>query len=185
MPVETTAEKPISFISAQSRMAVQMAPDCETSARLPGFATLWPKVMLRFLSGRIRPRQLGPIKRIPWRSTRSVTRFSSFLPSSPISRKPADRINIILMLCSPQASTIAGMVLAGVATTARSICSPISVRVAYAFSPCTVSCLGFIAKILPSKPAESRFRNTTPPTEFSLSLAPKSAILFGVNKDVR
>ena len=64
-PREITVEKPTWCGSAQSRIAVQSAPDWETSARSPGMATPLQKVMFSPRRGRNIPRQFGPTMRMP------------------------------------------------------------------------------------------------------------------------
>ncbi len=64
-PRDTTLVKPTCEFHAQSRMAPQIAPDCDTSASLPGCAGVRANVALRPQSVRITPRQFGPSSRTP------------------------------------------------------------------------------------------------------------------------
>ena len=99
MPVDTTAEKATSRFSAQSRIAVHKAPDCDTRAIPPSAALLLPKVAFKPTLGRMRPRQFGPRNRIPYERARSTTFRSRARPGPPTSRKPADRMIIALIPC--------------------------------------------------------------------------------------
>ena len=65
MPVEIRLEKPTSLFSAQSRIAVHSAPDCEMTAIRPGSALPALNVAFSPMSVRITPRQLGPRIRKP------------------------------------------------------------------------------------------------------------------------
>ena len=84
-----TLEKPTSFDLAQSKIAVHKAPDCEIKAILPAIALPLLKVAFSPISGRITPRQLGPISRISYCCAFSSTSCSKALPASPASPKPA------------------------------------------------------------------------------------------------
>jgi hypothetical protein len=88
--VDTTLEKPMPLVSAQSSMAVHSAPDCDTSARSPDSVAPWLKVALSPMDGRWMPRQLGPMKRMPCLLATDLKPSSSAAPCSPASRKPAD-----------------------------------------------------------------------------------------------
>ena len=62
-PSERKYEKPICCVAAQSRMAVQSAPDCDSNATRPTAGIPLAKLALSFACGTIAPRQLGPITR--------------------------------------------------------------------------------------------------------------------------
>ena len=86
------------------------------------------KVAFRPMPGRITPRQLGPIRRMPWRFAFSSTARSSACPSAPVSPKPAVMITADLTPCLPQSSMMSGTDCGGVAMTANSTDSSIRAR---------------------------------------------------------
>ena len=51
---------------AQSRIAEPSAPLCDMNAMLPGFGILPMNVAFKQMLGRITPKQLGPIMRMPY-----------------------------------------------------------------------------------------------------------------------
>ncbi len=59
-PREATVEKPTPRASAQSSIAVTIAPDCDSSAICPRAAVRWAKLASRPMCGTWRPTQLGP-----------------------------------------------------------------------------------------------------------------------------
>ena len=73
-PKETTEEKPTPLLLAQSRMAEVSAPDCDTSASGPGWASGPAMLALSCSSGRCKPKQLGPSR---WMFSRRAIFFSS------------------------------------------------------------------------------------------------------------
>jgi hypothetical protein len=119
-PRETTLEKPTLLGSAQSRIAVQSAPDCDMRPMVPGLALPWAKVRLSWLPGRMMPRQLGPIRRMPWRRAFSSAARSSAPPRGPASANPPEMMMAFLQPERPQVSTISGTVSARVQITAMS-----------------------------------------------------------------
>ena len=130
------------LVSAQSSMAVQIAPDCDTSARSPSSVAPWLKVALSPIDGRWMPRQLGPMKRMPCRFA-TVFRFSSSAaPFSPISRNPADSTMAWRMPRCPHSSRICATVAAGVAISASSGTAGSSRALAKQRTPYTVSYFG-------------------------------------------
>ena len=118
--MDMTLENPTSLVCAQSRIAVHKAPDCDTKARLPILALPWLNVALRPISGRITPKQLGPIKRMLWRLAFSSTARSSFIPAAPASPNPAVIMTAAFTLCLPHSSMISGTDCGGVAMMAKS-----------------------------------------------------------------
>ena len=50
-PIETTWLKPTPWTAAQSSMASAIAPDCDTSAISPGFASICEKLASSFKPG--------------------------------------------------------------------------------------------------------------------------------------
>ena len=106
--------------AAQSSMAVHRAPDWETRARSPGRPLSSANVAFRPRDGRWIPRQLGPMKRMPYLCA-TVRRLSSkAAPSAPTSRNPAVSTTAWRTPRLPQASMMPGTVAAGVAMMARS-----------------------------------------------------------------
>ena len=107
--------------SAQSSTDVHSAPDCEMKPMWPLAGEAAAKLAFKLMPGTISPRQFGPRIRMPsnfrcsWR-----TSSSSFRPSAPISRKPAEMITTPLVPASPHCRTSAGTLGAGVQITARS-----------------------------------------------------------------
>ena len=110
---------------AQSRMAVQMAPDWLKRAIRPGLAIDEAKLAFRPVGGLMIPRQFGPTMRILPRAMSRI-RFSSARPSAPSSEKPAEMMIAARMSLSTHCSIIPGTVDAGVAMTARSTFSGVS-----------------------------------------------------------
>ncbi len=64
-PIDTKALKPTASRMLQSRMAVSSAPLWLMKATLPDLAISPAKVALSPVGGRITPRQLGPMMRMP------------------------------------------------------------------------------------------------------------------------
>ena len=120
MPVEITVENPTWRPRAQSSIALQSAPDCETSASLPVRAWSGPHAALSPVSVLTRPRLLGPTNRTPWRRAARLSSASSSSPAAPASRKPADTMTAPRMPFAPHSATIPGTVGAGVTMRARS-----------------------------------------------------------------
>ncbi len=121
LPTETKYEKPMPSSKAQSSTEAHRAPDCEMKPMCPLAGVAAAKLAFRLIPGTMRPRQLGPRIRMPsnfrcsWRM-----RSSRFLPSAPISRKPAEMITSPRVPAWPHCRTIAGTDGAGVQMTARS-----------------------------------------------------------------
>ena len=140
LPTETKYEKPMPSSNAQSSTEVHSAPDCEMKPMCPLAGVAAAKLAFRLIPGTMMPRQFGPRIRMPsnfrcsWR-----TSSSSFRPSAPISRNPAEMITIPRVPASPHCRTIAGTVAAGVQITARSgACGRLGMSL-YAWIPCTAS----------------------------------------------
>ncbi len=120
-PTETKYENPMPSSSAQSSTDVQSAPDWEMKPMWPLAGEAAAKLAFKLIPGTISPRQLGPRILMPsnlrcsWR-----TSCSSFRPSAPISRKPAEMITSPLVPASPHCRTSAGTEPAGVQITAKS-----------------------------------------------------------------
>ena len=119
-PRETTLEKPRSALTAQSRIAPQIAPDCETSASLPGRAGVRAKVASSPLSVRMRPMQFGPSRRTPPRRAALSIAASCARPCGPASPKPLLSTTAARMPAAAASSMIFATVRAGVAMTASS-----------------------------------------------------------------
>ena len=106
---------------AQSSTEVHSAPDWEMKPMCPFLGVAAAKLALRLSPGTMIPRQFGPMIRMPSNlhcSRRTCS--SSFFPSSPISRKPAEITTSPLMPASPHSRTRAGTPEEGVQITARS-----------------------------------------------------------------
>jgi hypothetical protein len=119
-PSDTTLVKPTPAACAQSSSAPQMAPDCDTSAKLPGRAAVRANVASRPTSVRIAPRQLGPRMRTPWRRAAASISPCSARPASPASPNPLESTIAALTPAAPASAMMPGTVRAGVASTARS-----------------------------------------------------------------
>jgi hypothetical protein len=119
-PSETTALKPTFSRLLQSSTAVRSAPLWLTNPTVPGEEIPAAKVAFRPVGGRITPRQFGPTIRIPF--ARAVARIwrSSSAPSAPTSLKPAEMMTTALTPAAAHSSTVAGIVVAGVAMTTSS-----------------------------------------------------------------
>ena len=113
-------EKPTSLPMAQSRMAVQRAPDWEKNPISPTGGIPAAKVAFRQLLVSITPRQFGPTTRIPSSRTRVRRAFSSAAPSPPTSLKPAEITMAYRMPLAAQASSAGRHALGGITRTARS-----------------------------------------------------------------
>jgi len=105
-PTEITYPKPELLSSAISSIAVQKAPDCEIKAIFPspGLFLANERLILALLL--IKPRQLGPIRRILAPLSLFVILSSSSLPSGPTSLKPAETIKTVFTFFIIHWSTI-------------------------------------------------------------------------------
>ena len=119
-PSETTLVKPTSALAAQSRIAPQIAPDCDTRARLPERAGVRAKVAFSPQSVRITPRQFGPSTRTRPRFAAASTRSCSARPSAPVSPKPLVRMTAARTPAAAASSITRSTTRAGVTMTARS-----------------------------------------------------------------
>jgi len=119
-PIDTKALKPTFWRRLQSSTAVQIAPDWLRKPTCPAAGWEGAKLALRPLRGFIRPRQLGPSRRMPDPRSASRSRPSSAAPSGPTSRKPAEITIAARAPAAAQAATTSGTPGAGVAITARS-----------------------------------------------------------------
>ena len=113
-------ENPTPVLSAQSRVTVHIAPDCDIIAILPSKALLAAKEALRPEAVSMIPRQLGPIILIPYLSQREMHSRSRRAPSTPASLKPADITIILSTPAMPHSLTASGTILAGTTIIARS-----------------------------------------------------------------
>ena len=119
-PRLTNLEKPTLFPMAQSRMAVQSAPDWEKKPISPTGGMPAAKVAFRRLLVSMIPRQLGPTTRMPSSRTRARRAFSRSAPSPPTSLKPAEITMAYRMPLAAQASRVGRHALGGITRTARS-----------------------------------------------------------------
>ncbi len=134
-PSETTALKPTFSRMLQSRTAVRSAPLWLTKPTVPGAEIPAAKVALRPVGGRMTPRQLGPMIRIPFARAVARIRLSSSAPSGPTSLNPAEMMTTAFTPAAAHSSTVAGMVVAGVAMTTSSGVSGRAARFGYARTP--------------------------------------------------
>ena len=108
------------MLAAQSTSAVQIAPDCDTSAMLPASHAVRQKEALSPRDGRSMPMQFGPRMRTSASRATSVMRASSALPVSPTSLNPAESTMAAGIPARPACAMMSGIAAAGAATTARS-----------------------------------------------------------------
>ena len=119
-PRDTTLLKPTPEGFAQSRIAVQIAPDCDTSASLPGSAGTGENVAFSPASVRISPRQFGPSRRRPCRRAAASASACNARPGAPLSPKPLVSTTAARTPALPASSRIPATARAGVASTASS-----------------------------------------------------------------
>ncbi len=174
-PADTTPEKPMPRVCAQSRMAVTKAPLCEINAVPPGFAGLRAKVASSCICGAMMPRQLGP-------TTRSKCGFaaSSIFCRRPLAWViPAEMTTAQRVPISPRSAITPGTVSAGVITTARSGGEGRSLTAGTQAMPPRSTRRGFTAWIEPANPRASTFSSTTAPSVPGRDDAPIRARLRG------
>jgi len=119
-PMEMKYLNPTCCCLAQSRTAVQSAPDCDTNAMSPASGVIAAKDTFTPAPGLIIPRQFGPISRMLY--VRQWERMIShiFRPSSPASANPAEMMISPGTFALPHCSTTPGTAGAGMQITARS-----------------------------------------------------------------
>ena len=183
-PSDVTVEKPICIGPAKSSIAVQTAPDCATSASLPGSAIGAQNVALSPMSVRTTPNAPGPSSRMP-RFFAIVVTSRRHARDTALSAISGYDSNAALLICARSSSRIPGTVEGGVAMTARSIGLPIAASVACAGRPKSRRWFGLTAKISPWNCPASRFSKTVRPSEPVRSDAPTSATDFGVSSGAR
>ena len=129
-------EKPKPSSRAQSTMAAANAPECEIKPIPPcdGMGG-WRKVVSSGKCVSMVPIQLGPNKRTPCCFATSTHCCSSFAPSSPTSRKPAETITAALMPRFPQSSMAPAVALVGTMSMASSTGSGISCKLVWICLP--------------------------------------------------
>ncbi|MFT5323163.1 MAG: hypothetical protein ACI8P0_001010 [Planctomycetaceae bacterium] len=177
LPTETKCENPIRSRTAQSRIDVPRAPDCEMNAICPAAGIVDAKLALSFTCGAITPRQFGPTIRMPSNSRTVASSFCSRAsPAGPVSRKPADRTMTPRIPAAPHSATMSGTESARVQTIARSTSSGKSRTLAKAGRSCTFLCFGLTGNTGLSNPPSIRFRKTVYPTLSAFELAPTTAI---------
>ncbi len=89
LPSDTNFEKPMLMDRAQSRMAVAMAPDCDSMPTSYWNGAVSAKVAFIPIEVLMTPTEFGPTRRTPWRRASSTSSRSARAPSLPVSRKPA------------------------------------------------------------------------------------------------
>ncbi len=112
--------KPIRSPIAQSRIAVPNAPDCDMKAMSPFSGMPAAKEALSFSGVLIRPRQFGPMMRMPFSRATSTTLRSSSAPSRPVSLKPAVMTISAGTFFAAQSRVASRQNFAGITSTARS-----------------------------------------------------------------
>ncbi len=184
-PSDTTLENPTLLGRAQSSMAVQTAPDCDTSPSEPASALPLANVAFSPRSGRMMPRQLGPTTRTWCRRALSSAARSSRAPAAPVSPNPAVMITAARTPASPHSIITCGTVSGGVAITARSTRWGTFSMLGKHGMPWTLRCFGFTANNAPRYPAARMFCTRTEPTAPARALAPMIATDVGSNNGVR
>lgn len=101
LPSETIEEKPSPCGPAQSEIAEQSAPDCETTERRPFGAAEFRNVAFMPIHGLTNPTQFGPMKRMRLRRATSNNSAVSASPFGPTSPKPAEMTMAFLIPTSP------------------------------------------------------------------------------------
>ena len=112
--------KPMSWVTARSRTAVQVAPLWETKAREPGLGISWMKEALSAAGELMMPTQLGPTMRTPAVLAAARMSRSRAAPSSPVSLPPPEMMMAPPTPQSPHSHTMAGANFRGTMMTARS-----------------------------------------------------------------
>ena len=102
-------------------MRVQIAPDCDTKASLPGSAPTWLRLALSPVCGTSTPRLPGPSSRMPRRRAASSAASRRLRPWASRRRdRPSLTITPTRVPRCPSASMAAGTVSSGLQITASS-----------------------------------------------------------------
>ena len=171
---------------AQSGVAVQKPPDCDTKAIDPGPISACAKVAFTPTPGTSSPTQFGPrIRRRYGLAAASIASCTvrpsrCFCCDSPAVMTIAARVPR-----SPNSWIRSGTVAGGVQITPRSGVTGTLATSGYVSTPATAGYFGFTGMIGPVKPDLSRFRITTPPMLCGLFDAPMMAMDEGLNKNSR
>src|SRR5690625_2603244 len=177
-PAETTEEKPTLPPRLQSSIDASSAPLCDISATLPGRASAGMNEAFSPIEGRITPSEFGPRKRIP--PAARLTSSSKRRPSVPISLNPADTMTAALTPAREHSATTRATSAAGTTIIARSISCSTAVMCGYARCPKTFFRLRLIGNTSPWYGLSSRFRTSAAPTLPTRSVAPITAIDWGL-----
>ena len=178
-PSDTKCEKPMPRPRAQSSIAVTSAPDCDTKASSPGWASTCEKLALSPRWGTSRPRQLGP------RMRSSVGRAASSMACFCASVWPAVSTTAARVPCAASCWIRPTTASGGTQITARSGTWGRSAALEYTLSGPNRLCLGFTANKAPLNPPSRRLRQTVAPTLPGRSDAPNTATEAGRNRESR
>ena len=142
-------------------------------------------VAFRPVIGLITPRLSGPMTRIRPRPACSTIRCSSAAPSAPISLNPAEMTTTARTPASTHSPIRSGTIGAGVATMARSIGSSRSPMRGWVLIPSTLRRLGLTGKTVPPNGLFIRFDTIVRPMLPAFSVAPMTAMVWGVKNASR
>jgi hypothetical protein len=182
LPSETKCENPIPRAFAQSSVAVQNPPDCDTNASVPALISVCANVAFSPMPGTSIPTQFGPSSRsVCGRAASSIAWLIDF-PSRYSSDSPAVMTAAAFVPRSPSCATTSGIVRGGVQITARSGATGRLATFGYVKTPATAGYFGFTGMIGPVKLPCSRLRMITPPTLTGLFDAPTTATDCGLKR---
>src|SRR5271157_4503090 len=145
----------------------------------------WATEAFRPVIGLITPRLFGPMTRIRPRPAWSMIRRSSAAPSAPISLNPAEATMAARTPASTHSPIRSGTVGAGVATMARSTRSGTSPMRGWALIPSTLRRFGLTGKMGPPNGLFIRFHTIVRPMLPAFSVAPMTAMFWGVKNASR
>jgi len=126
LPMEISLLKPTPSALAMSRIAASRDPDCEKYPIRPRAGSSPPNEAFSLLSVAMIPTQLGPTMRIPARRAIWVISRSSFSPSGPVSRNPAEITTTYFAFTSAHCRITSTTAAAGTTITTRSGAEPIA-----------------------------------------------------------
>src|SRR4030043_923700 len=159
-------------------------PPCDTKANGPSSTGKGNINALKSDEALQKPMQLGPMKRIPPFLAILKTSSCSFLPSSPISAKPAEIIPPAFTPLATHSSMTEATMGAGIQKTARPTGPGISATRAKALCPRISLSLLFTGYTGPLKPFSALLKVENPHL-FQLLVAPTTATDLGLNNGSR
>mmetsp|Transcript_9098 Transcript_9098/g.26161 ORF Transcript_9098/g.26161 Transcript_9098/m.26161 type:complete len:248 (-) Transcript_9098:7-750(-) len=184
-PMLMTALKPTFCETLQSSTDVIIAPLWLMKATLPGAGMRFAKDAFNPDVGQMMPKQFGPtMRRWPFFAM-ACTSSSSFAPSGPTSRKPAEMMIACFTWLSTHSWIKAGTDAAGVMITATSTRFGQAAKDLKDVMPSTWSLLGFTGNTAPPKGLLMRFFSNVRPTLPTRSVAPMTAMLSGLKRESR